>query len=130
MSKNKPAKKANDPMMARTDIPLALRKKLAQEARIRAEREDAASTVMKIGCVALNELYGIGFDRLTRFAVRTMELVKWFYDEDPDVALSQLHGRLEQMGFGVDDSDGRIYACLGDDGKPVRGVDVRDIGGK
>ncbi len=112
-------------MMARTDIPLPLRKKLAQQARIRAERQDAAETIMKLACVALNDNEGLGYTRLTRFAVHTMELVNWYYGEDPEVADAQLNGRLEQMGFKLDPKDGAVMAYIGDGGEPVKAKDAQ-----
>ena len=119
MSKQRPASKARDPMMARTDLPLAVRKQLAEKARIHAERQDAAETILKLSCIKLNEMFGLGFERLTKFSVELMEAVKWYYGEDPEYAEAKVRQRLEQMGFEMGKT-GEVLARLDDDGKPIK----------
>lgn len=85
----------------RSDIPLALRNKIARRVEIVAERDEAARTCLMLSCIALNELYGMGFDRLTRYSEKLNELISEHYESPEllDYHRENLVRRLEQMGF-------------------------------
>lgn len=108
MAKNK--KKTG--IAQRSDIPLALRNQIARRQEIVAERDDAAKTALMLACVALNDLFGLGFDRLTRFAQRLNELIGDHYESPEllDYHRTDLQLRLEQMGF-IFSPEGRMHSA-------------------
>ena len=53
--------------------------------------------------MALNDTEGLGYQRLTKFAMRLQQLIKEYYDA-PDVQEVHLNERLESMGFIIQDS--------------------------
>ena len=124
MAKNKP----KGGVMGRRDVPLAERLQRQRAAVIAAERQDSAETIIKLACVVMNEMFGIGFTRLTKFAVRLMEMTQWYYNEDPDVALAQLNGRLEQIGF--DMRKGKVSVYQDTDGRYLKLDEARKEGFK
>ena len=95
----------------RSDIPLALRNQIARREEIVAERDDAARTCLMLSCIALNELYGFGFERLTKYAQKLNELISEHYESPEllDYHREDLVRRLEQMGFTF--HDGRMYSA-------------------
>lgn len=82
----------------RTDIPYAQRLQLQRRAEIVANREEAARVSLQPACIALNDLEGMGYTRLCRFADRVKALIDEYY-EDQEVGAAHMARRLEQMGF-------------------------------
>lgn len=90
-----------------SEIPYAERLRIQKEAEIVAHRNESAAIALQVACVALNDTEGLGYFRLTRFAKRTQELLKEYYD-DTVLGSAHLKRRLEQLGFIV--KDGHIYS--------------------
>lgn len=82
----------------RTDIPYAQRLQLQRRAEIVANREEAARVSLQLSCIAPNDLEGMGYTRLCRFADRVKALIDEYY-EDQEVGAAHMARRLEQMGF-------------------------------
>ncbi len=101
-------------------LPYAVQLLLAKQKQIEDEREDAARTVMKLACVALNDTEGLGLIRLTRFAKRVGELVTEYY-ADPEQGEDQLRRRLESMGF-VDCGGSQMRVQVDANGQAVKGA--------
>lgn len=99
--------------------PYAVQLLAAKQKLIEDEREDAAKTVMKLACVALNDTEGLGLKRLARFAKRVGELVTEFY-ADREQGEDQLRRRLESMGF-EECGAGSMKMRVDADGHPVKG---------
>ena len=115
------AKKKKNPPLRRkgvpnADIPYVERLRRNKINNIARHRDEAALLAMKIATVALNDVFGFGYQRLCRFARRQQELtVEWY--SDPEYADTKLNQRLEQLGFVIE--DGRIYGAVDDDGNAV-----------
>ena len=101
-------------------VPYAVQLQEQKRRLIEDNREDAARTVMKLACVALNDTEGLGLKRLARFAQRTMELVQEYY-ADAEQGEDQLRRRLESMGF-VDCHGSSMKLQVDADGNPVKGA--------
>jgi hypothetical protein len=86
----------------RSDIPYKDRLLMQKHQNIADHRNEAARIALQVACVALNDTEGLGYQRLTRFAKRLMELIAEYY-EDTDVGDAHLKTRLEQLGFIVKD---------------------------
>lgn len=98
-------------VMNRSDIPYAQRMLMQKHQTVADHRNEAAMIALQIGCVALNDTEGLGYQRLSRFAKHMQELVREYY-EDPEVGAAHLKARLEQLGFMVDEN-GHMY-CVED----------------
>lgn len=103
MSKPKKAKKSGKRkhgLMGRSDIPYSQRLAMKQADNIVANRNHAAKITMFCTSVALNEVEGIGYKRLTKFAIHFKEVLNEFYD-DIDVGMAHAKHRMEQMGMPI-----------------------------
>lgn len=100
----------------RSDIPYADRLLMEKHQKIADHRNEAARIAMMVACVALNDTEGLGFVRLSRFAMHFHELIQEYYS-DTEVGDAHLKTRLEEMGFMV--VDGKLYAAQDENGKPV-----------
>ena len=107
---------------AAQQLPYAQQLQKQKRAEIDAHREEAAQTALKLACVALNDTEGLGFHRLSRFAVHLMELVDEYYS-DPELGESRLNRRLQQMGFEIGPTGG-IQAHQDGNGNPIRREEV------
>ncbi len=97
MSKKKNAVKKPK---SRSDVPYSQRMLRQRDVNIAYNREDAAKIALMLAMVALNDVEGMGYKRLVRFANRLMPLVREYY-EDRERMHAQLTRRLESMGFVV-----------------------------
>ena len=111
---SKDHKRKNGSSSYASQIPYAQRLQIRKAAEIKAQREDAVNTALKIACVSLNDTEGLGFVRLCRFATHLMELVDEYW-EDPEVGEHHLNQRLESMGFQISEV-GRMQAMEMPDG--------------
>ena len=93
----------------RSDIPYRDRLLMDKLATVAEHRDHAALVAMKIATVALNDTEGMGYVRLSRFAMRQMELTREYY-QDPDYQEEKLNQRLTQLGFLI--KDGKMYGAL------------------
>lgn len=98
-------------LMGRTDIPYAQRLKLQQNHDIVNCRNHSAQIVMFCTSVALHELEGIGYKRLTNYSVHFKEVVDEFY-EDVEVGMVHAKRRMEQMGMPI---SGEFYTVEQED---------------
>lgn len=94
------ARNKNRGMMARSDIPYAQRLRMQQQSNIVANREHAARVTLYCMSVAMNELEGIGYRRLIRFASRYRQYEDEFY-QDIHVGMAHAKRRMEQMGMPI-----------------------------
>lgn len=86
--------------MGRSDIPYAQRIRMQQRSNIRVNREHAATITLYCMSVAMNELEGIGYKRLIRFAARYKQYEDEFY-QDIEVGMAHAKRRMEQMGMPI-----------------------------
>ena len=100
----------------RTDIPYKDRLLMDKMRSIADHRDDAARIALKVATVALNDTEGLGYLRLTRFAMHLQKLMEEYYS-DPEYQEEKLNQRLRSMGFLVE--DGRIYSASDEGGNPV-----------
>ena len=96
-------------IMGRSDIPFAQRMQMKRQAMIVHNREQAAKAVMFCNAVALHELEGIGYKRLTKYALRFKRINDAFY-EDPVVSMAHAKHRMEQMGMPI---SGELFTVPG-----------------
>ena len=94
------AKNKKRGMMGRSDIPYAQRLKMQQQSSIASNREHAARVTLYCMSVAMNELEGIGYRRLIRFASRYRQYEDEFY-QDVHVGMAHAKHRMEQMGMPI-----------------------------
>ena len=119
--KNKGHKGKGRGIMGRSDIPYAQRLKMQQQSSIRVNREHAATITCYIMCYAMNELEGIGYKRLIRFAARYMRYENEFY-QDVEVGMAHAKRRMEAMGMPI---SGEFFREM-IPGKTVRQQEVHD----
>lgn len=100
-----------------SQLPYAQQLQVQKLAQINYERQDAALTVCKLACVALNDTEGLGYMRLCRFATHLEELCKEYY-ADREQMEDQLNRRLEQIGFEA--KEGRLRCFKNDQGGFVK----------
>ena len=119
--KFKPKRRKQAGIMGRSDIPLALRKKLEQEERINVNRERSAKVVLYAYSIAMHELEGIGYRRLIRFAETYRTLEDEFY-EDVEVGMDHAKQRLGSMGMEISGK----FLVAPDEGHTARQQEIRD----
>ena len=93
--------------MRRSDIPYAQRLRMDQVAHIAAARDTAAKITMFCHCIALHELYGIGYKRLVRYSLVFKGLIDEYYT-DMDVGLYRARHRLQTHGIPIPDEIPRV----------------------
>ena len=93
--------------MRRSDIPYAQRLRMDQVAHIAAARDTAAKITMFCHCIALHELYGIGYKRLVRYSLVFKGLIDEYY-ADMDVGLYRARHRLQTHGIPIPDEIPRV----------------------
>lgn len=93
--------------MRRSDIPYAQRLRMDQVAHIAAARDTAAKITMFCHCIALHELYGIGYMRLVRYSLEFKKLIDEYYT-DMDVGLYRARHRLQTHGIPIPDEIPRV----------------------
>ncbi len=98
MAKKKQSK--NKGVMGRSDIPYAQRLKMQQNHSIASGRNHSAQIVMFCTSVALHEIEGIGYKRLTNYSLYYKTVIDEFY-EDIDVGMAHAKRRMEQMGMPI-----------------------------
>lgn len=118
--KHKPRRKQQG-IMGRSDLPLALRKKIEQQERIRVNRENAARVTLYAYSIAMNEIKGVGYKGIIRFEERYRELEDEFY-EDVEVGLEHAKQRLASHGILI---SGELLTAP-PDGRTVRQQEVAD----
>lgn len=96
--KHKPRRKSG--IMSRSDIPLAVRLRMEQEAKINANRETAARVVLYSYSIAMHELEHIGYKRIIGFARHYKKLEDEFY-EDPEVGMEHVKERMASHGMEI-----------------------------
>lgn len=99
-------KKKRRGLMQRTDIPYAQRLKMQHETDIVNCRNHSAQIVMFCTSVALHEIEGIGYKRLTEYSLYYKKVIDDFY-EDIDVGMAHVKRRMEQMGMPI---SGEFYS--------------------
>ena len=102
----------------RSDIPYRDRLLMDKLATVAEHRDHAALVAMKIATVALNDTEGMGYVRLSRFAMRQMELTRDDYQEE------KLNQRLIQLGFLI--KDGKMYGALDENNNIVPTKDLQN----
>ena len=102
-----PVAKKRKGTMRRSDIPYAQRLRMDQVAHIAAARDTAAKITMFCHCIALHELYGIGYKRLVRYSLEFKKLIDEYYT-DMDVGLYRARHRLESHGIPIPDEIPRV----------------------
>lgn len=107
----------------RSDIPYRDRLLMDKLATVAEHRDHAALVAMKIATVALNDTEGMGYVRLSRFAMRQMELTREYYQE-PDYQEEKLNQRLTQLGFLI--KDGKMYGALDENDNIVPTKDLQN----
>ena len=107
----------------RSDIPYRDRLLMDKLATVAEHRDHAALVAMKIATVALNDTEGMGYVRLSRFAMRQMELTREYY-QDPDYQEEKLNQRLTQLGFLI--KDGKMYGALDENNNIVPTKDLQN----
>lgn len=110
---------------APAQLPYAVRLQQRKAKEIGDERQDAAETVIKLACLALNETEGLGFYRLSRFAVKLMENVKEFY-ADRERMEYWVNKRLCDMGFEISDR-GTVLANVDAQGDYIKRGTPHDL---
>lgn len=98
--KNKGHKGKGRGIMNRSDIPYAQRLAMQQRASINVNREHAATITCYIMCYAMNELEGIGYKRLIRFAGRYKQYEDEFY-QDIELGMAHAKRRMDAMGMPI-----------------------------
>ena len=98
-------KKPQPQFLERRDIPYSQRMQIRRVQEIQQQRDDAATTALKIALVALNDTEKLGFTRLCRFAMRIRELNN-AYQKDPELEGAHLNSRLEKIGFQIGENGG------------------------
>lgn len=86
--------------MGRSDIPYARRLQMRQLDAVKYARDYSAKITMFCKCIALHELYGIGYKRLVRYSLTFKELVDEFY-EDMDVGMARAVERMKSHGIEI-----------------------------
>lgn len=104
--KKKKGKSKGRGIMGRSDIPFAQRMALKHQSDIKASRDHAAKIAMYCNSISMNEVKGIGYKRLIRFAQHFKVVLDEFY-EDPEVGMAHAKRRLEQMGMEI---SGEFYS--------------------
>ena len=98
MAKNK--KRQSRGIMNRSDIPYAQRIRMQQRNSVLVNREHAARVTLYCMSYAMNELEGIGYRRLVRFAGRYKRYEDEFY-QDVELGMAHAKRRMEQMGMPI-----------------------------
>ena len=98
--KNKGHKGKGRGIMGRSDIPYAQRLQMQQRNSINVNREHAATITLYCMSYAMNELEGIGYKRLIRFAARYKRYEDEFY-QDIEVGMAHAKRRMEAMGMPI-----------------------------
>lgn len=98
MAKNK--KRTSRGVMNRSDIPYAQRIRMQQRSSVLVNREHAARVTLYCMSYAMNELEGIGYKRLIRFAARYKQYEDEFY-QDIELGMAHAKRRMEQMGMPI-----------------------------
>ena len=98
-------------------LPFSDRLRMAKEQQIGDEREDAATVIVKLACITLNEMDHYGLKRLTEFGVALIANVREYYS-DPERMEHWVRKQLEAIGFAVDE-DGSVLACQDQDGNVI-----------
>lgn len=93
-------------IMGRSDIPYAQRMAMKHQGEIKASRDHAAKIAMYCNSISMNEVKGIGYKRLVRFAQHFKVVLDEFY-EDPEVGMAHAKRRLEQMDMEI---SGEFYS--------------------
>lgn len=93
-------------LMGRSDIPYAQRMALQHQHNIKANRDYSAKIAMYCNSIAMNEVKGIGYKRLVRYAQHFKEVLDEFY-EDPELGMAHAKRRLDQMGMEI---SGEFYS--------------------
>ena len=94
------AKNKHRGIMNRSDIPYAQRIRMQQRSSVRANREHAARITLYCMSYAMNELEGIGYRRLIRFAGRYKRYEDEFY-QDVELGMAHAKRRMDQMGMPI-----------------------------
>lgn len=92
--KHKPRRKQQG-IMGRSDLPLALRKKIEQQERIRVNRENAARVALYAYSIAMNDTFGYGREVQDRIRIRVEELTARYAKE----GIGPLLEGMEKIGF-------------------------------
>lgn len=98
-------------ILGRSELPFAQRLQIKRHAEIVAIREQAAKAVMFCDCVALHDIEGIAYKRLTRYALHFKEINDEFY-ADPIVGMAHAKQRLAQHGIDISDE---VFQLAGND---------------
>ena len=98
MARNK--KRTSRSIMNRSDIPYAQRIRMQQRSSVLVNREHAARVTLYCMSYAMNELEGIGYRRLVRFAGRYKRYEDEFY-QDVELGMAHAKRRMEQMGMPI-----------------------------
>lgn len=104
--KKKKSKGKSRGLMGRSDIPYAQRMAMKHQNDIKANRDHAAKIAMYCDNIALNEVEGIGYKRLVRYAQHFKNILDEFY-ADPEVGMVHAKRRMEQMGMEI---SGELYS--------------------
>lgn len=108
-------------IMNRSDIPYSMRMAMKHQNDIKANRDHAAKIAMYCNSIAMNEVEGIGYKRLIRFAQHFKEVLDEFY-ADPELGMAHAQRRLEQMGMPI---SGEYYS-IKIDGLSKKSQDIQD----
>lgn len=100
-----------------SNVPYAIRLRERKAREIGDHREDAARTAMYIALVKLNDMFGLGWERLAKFSRELTDAIVEFY-KDPEVEWAHVLRRLEQIGFEIE--NGMPVITLDTEGKPVK----------
>lgn len=94
------SKKKPQGIMGRSDIPYAQRMAMQHQHNIKTNRNYSAKIAMYCNSIAMNEVKGIGYKRLVRYAQHFKEVLDEFY-EDPELGMAHAKRRLDQMGMEI-----------------------------
>lgn len=107
-----------------SDIPYAERLRRNKLADIAAHRDAAHLIELKPSLVSLNEIKGMGYVQLSRYAALQQKNREQYYS-DPEYMSAKLDEAVRKLGFIVE--DGRLICAVNDDGKIVPTKTLQEV---
>lgn len=118
------SKKKKTSHMNRTDIPYAERLRMNKNATIAAHRDAAHLIELKLSLVSLNEVKGMGYVQLSRYA-QVQQRNREEYYNDPEYNSAKLDEAVRKLGFIVE--DGRLVCAVDNAGKIVPTKTLQEV---
>lgn len=122
-----PKNKKKNKSIERSDIPYAQRLQHNKLAEIAAHRDAAHLIELKLSLLSLNEIKGMGYVQLSRYAALQQKNREEYYS-DPEYMSAKLDEAVRKLGFIVE--DGRLICAVDEAGKIVPTKTLQEVAEK